>query len=322
MLVPNRHGSSNSYRYGFQGQEKDDELKGEGNSLNYTFRMHDPRVGRFFATDPLFKEYPELTPYQFSSNSVIDMVEIEGLEGGWIVNKIGKVQYANLGPINDTYFNSYEDATVAASFGISKPSFWMEYNKVLSRNPSVQKSIGEIRQLNFHQKYATHNPGYVMAPMMLEGAKEIVEDALGVGFLKKISLSIKVYRAYKYAKATERSFRVLNETYDTYKDYGKAEESFTAIGRMDDLTKYDDVINVDTWRKSGRIPSTNGGGKVTWPENRKWLQERIDRGDTFIMTMDPKNLPTEYIPNSPNGWFTKLEYDYLIKKEAKIEYDF
>lgn len=53
MLVPNRHGSSNSYRYGFQGQEKDDELKGEGNSLNYTFRMHDPRVGRFFAVDPL-----------------------------------------------------------------------------------------------------------------------------------------------------------------------------------------------------------------------------------------------------------------------------
>ena len=52
MLVPNRHGSSNSYRYGFQGQEKDDEIKGEGNSLNYTFRMHDPRVGRFFATDP------------------------------------------------------------------------------------------------------------------------------------------------------------------------------------------------------------------------------------------------------------------------------
>ena len=26
MLVPNRHGSSDSYRYGFQGQEKDDEI--------------------------------------------------------------------------------------------------------------------------------------------------------------------------------------------------------------------------------------------------------------------------------------------------------
>jgi RHS repeat-associated protein len=80
MLVPSRHGSSDSYRYGFQGQEKDDELKGEGNSLNYTFRMHDPRIGRFFARDPLEMSYPHNSPYAFSENRVIDGVELEGLE--------------------------------------------------------------------------------------------------------------------------------------------------------------------------------------------------------------------------------------------------
>jgi RHS repeat-associated protein len=80
MLVPNRHGSSASYRYGFQGQEMDNEIKGEGNSLNYTFRMHDPRVGRFFAVDPLFRKYPHNSPYAFSENRVIDGVELEGLE--------------------------------------------------------------------------------------------------------------------------------------------------------------------------------------------------------------------------------------------------
>jgi RHS repeat-associated protein len=80
MLVPNRHGDSNTYRYGFQGQEKDDEIKGDGNSLNYTFRMHDPRIGRFFAVDPLFADYPHNSPYAFSENRVIDGVELEGLE--------------------------------------------------------------------------------------------------------------------------------------------------------------------------------------------------------------------------------------------------
>ena len=80
MLVPNRHGSSNSYRYGFQGQEKDDEIKGEGNSLNYTFRMHDPRVGRFLSLDPLAPQYPHNSPYAFSENRVIDGIELEGLE--------------------------------------------------------------------------------------------------------------------------------------------------------------------------------------------------------------------------------------------------
>lgn len=43
--------------------------------------MHDPRVGRFFAVDPLASEFPHLTPYQFASNSPIVLKEIEGLQG-------------------------------------------------------------------------------------------------------------------------------------------------------------------------------------------------------------------------------------------------
>ncbi|MEB3801657.1 hypothetical protein INQ45_11510 [Flavobacterium columnare] len=92
-LIPNRYGSSSSYRYGFQGQEKDDELKGEGNSLNYTFRMHDPRVGRFFARDPLEGKYPYLTPYQFSSNQPIHASELEGKESSNELNAGAKINY-------------------------------------------------------------------------------------------------------------------------------------------------------------------------------------------------------------------------------------
>ncbi|CAM1368151.1 hypothetical protein TXIAM_370215 [Tenacibaculum xiamenense] len=80
MLVPNRHGQADSYRYGFQGQEKDDEVKGEGNSINYKYRMHDSRVGRFFSSDPLEKKYPHNSAYAFSENRVIDGRELEGLE--------------------------------------------------------------------------------------------------------------------------------------------------------------------------------------------------------------------------------------------------
>ena len=68
------------YRYGFQNQEKDDEIKGSGNSVNYEYRMHDPRIGRFFAIDPLTAKYPFYSPYQFSGNQVISTFELEGLE--------------------------------------------------------------------------------------------------------------------------------------------------------------------------------------------------------------------------------------------------
>jgi RHS repeat-associated protein len=70
--------------YTFQGQESDDEIKGDGNSVNYKYRMHDPRLGRFFAIDPLAKEYPWNSPYAFSENVVINAVELEGLEKQYI----------------------------------------------------------------------------------------------------------------------------------------------------------------------------------------------------------------------------------------------
>ncbi len=80
MLLPNRHGNSSDYRYGFQGQEMDNEIKGEGNSTNFKYRMYDNRLNRFFAPDPLASKYPHYSPYQFSGNRLIDAVELEGSE--------------------------------------------------------------------------------------------------------------------------------------------------------------------------------------------------------------------------------------------------
>ena len=74
------------YRYGFNNKEKDDEIKGEGNSINYSFRMHDPRLGRFFAVDPLSAAFPHNSPYAFSENIVINAVELEGLEKVYVYN--------------------------------------------------------------------------------------------------------------------------------------------------------------------------------------------------------------------------------------------
>ncbi len=67
------------YRWGFQGQERDDEIF-KGGSLNYKYRMHRPDLGRFFAVDPLYKEYPWNSTYAFSENRLLDAVELEGLE--------------------------------------------------------------------------------------------------------------------------------------------------------------------------------------------------------------------------------------------------
>ncbi len=78
--MPERTFSSGSYRYGFQNQEKDNEVYGEGNAISFRFRVEDTRLGRFFSVDPLAKKYPFYSPYSFSGNRVIDAIELEGLE--------------------------------------------------------------------------------------------------------------------------------------------------------------------------------------------------------------------------------------------------
>ena len=80
MLLNNRHGSvdSDAYRYGFQGQERDDEVKGSGNSYDFGARMYDPRLMRWFAPDPLEGQFPMYSTYSFALNNPIIFVDPSG----------------------------------------------------------------------------------------------------------------------------------------------------------------------------------------------------------------------------------------------------
>ena len=78
MLQDARHGSKANYRYGFNGMEKDDELKGEGNSYDFGARMYDSRVGRWFSTDPIEKSFSSFSPYIYSFNNPILFTDPDG----------------------------------------------------------------------------------------------------------------------------------------------------------------------------------------------------------------------------------------------------
>jgi hypothetical protein len=56
-------------------------VKGSGNQQDYGMRIYDPRLGKFLSVDPLTKQYPELTPFQFGSNNPIWNIDLDGLEG-------------------------------------------------------------------------------------------------------------------------------------------------------------------------------------------------------------------------------------------------
>lgn len=83
MLQPGRQFSlGSSYRYGFNGKENDNEVKGEGNQVAFEARIYDPRVGRFLSRDPLEKEYPGQSTYVFAGDSPIRFIDVLGMGPG------------------------------------------------------------------------------------------------------------------------------------------------------------------------------------------------------------------------------------------------
>jgi RHS repeat-associated protein len=70
--------SSDGYRYGFQGQEGDDEISGSANSIDFGNRMYDPRLGKFFSLDAFASKYPSTSPYAFVVNNPIGNIEMGG----------------------------------------------------------------------------------------------------------------------------------------------------------------------------------------------------------------------------------------------------
>jgi RHS repeat-associated protein len=70
--------SGDGYRFGFQGQEGDDEVAGEGNSYDFGAKIYDSRLGRWMSVDPMASLQPSLSTYKAFLDNPIFFVDPEG----------------------------------------------------------------------------------------------------------------------------------------------------------------------------------------------------------------------------------------------------
>jgi RHS repeat-associated protein len=89
QVMPNRHRDDNQYRYGFNGMEKDDELKGNSNSYDFGARIYDPRLGRWLSRDPHEGKYPNQSGYNYSFNSPLLFNDPNGKDAVITITKQG-----------------------------------------------------------------------------------------------------------------------------------------------------------------------------------------------------------------------------------------
>jgi hypothetical protein len=124
--------------------------------------MHDPRIGRFFAVDPLSGQYPHYTPYSFSGNKVIHAIELEGLEEH-VLNDGSKVY----GPLANQEIDKMNTPNTTNSSGLENN----RTNYLLPKN-SFSLSIGLNWQFN---KPKTGDPSSAAVGMILGSNKNNME---------------------------------------------------------------------------------------------------------------------------------------------------
>ncbi len=171
MQLDGRTIQGDFYRHGFNGMEKDDEVKGGGNSYDFGARIYDSRVGRWLTIDPLAEKYTSLSPYNFVSNSPILFIDPDGetiyiyYESKDETGKPIKICYEYGSGIklpNDRFvrrtvraLNKIEKKGLDPEGIISSLKANTEYNVIITEKPkedwatsAASTSVGEARKLN------------------------------------------------------------------------------------------------------------------------------------------------------------------------------
>ncbi|HTA63731.1 MAG TPA: hypothetical protein VK835_14805, partial [Bacteroidia bacterium] len=156
--LPGRTWSSNSYRYGMNGQEKDDEVYGVGNLNTAEFWEYDTRLGRRWNTDPVVKEWE--SPYATFANNPSLMVDPNGADAGTkkVDNGDGTGQatinttiYMVNGGVSATQFNNYVNGYTGRIQGVYNGQQFTEngvaYSLTVNVNIVVAGSVAQAKQL-------------------------------------------------------------------------------------------------------------------------------------------------------------------------------
>ena len=135
-----KYAQANSiYRFGFGGHEKDNEIKGEGNSYTAEFWEYDPRLGRRWNIEPLIKKYPYLSGYVALNDNPINVIDPDGKEIIFIVRNTDgslkeKLKYSkgNFWHSNGTRYNPGKESLSPTLFKVLTA-----YRQILKSNDNV-----------------------------------------------------------------------------------------------------------------------------------------------------------------------------------------
>ena len=276
VALPN---SGVPYKFGFNGKWNDNEAKGLGLQQDYGERIYDPRVARFYSVDPLSVGYPELTPYQFASNTPVQSSDIDGLEGFWEVGTMGSrsntiLRNQTVRHIGSSLRNSLRPISqVVRGWGRLSP----RVQRLLERAYIGREEHAAWRQIQNGQGWQTEVPisgGRIDAFRLVQRAGKIIgelkdlkpnnPEAIAKGFEQMERYAQVLSKMSQYKGVTE--FVGMVETYSVVGTVLTQNLSFTyTVQKDDNLTTISNKfgVSVDELKKmNGNNDKVQAGNKV------------------------------------------------------------
>jgi len=221
--------------------------------------MYDPRVARFFAVDPIAREYPELTPYQHSSLNPIWLREVEGLEGQFSDPSVAGGVSLGLGTGKGLF------RSLAVIVG-TRMNFPQSSASLLGRN-SLSPRLQAGFRLEFDRLGLT---GYVTGSMgYSEEAGTVVSSA-----------TVSVGTLGQSAHFSLRGSAAINKTVAGLK---------TGLLKSDKAkSQVSTVQGLGGWPSAKTIAKTDGSGDLKLTVSRQYtlLPVQVSKPDRIVMTGD------------------------------------
>jgi RHS repeat-associated protein len=189
MVQPDRKFTATTgYRYGLSGKEKDNEVKGEGNQIDYGARIHDPRVGKWLSVDPLFREYSHISPYAYMSNDPINRIDPTGMgdyygKDGKKLGSDGKTVTVGSGKSAKQVSDDKAYTTSQAVINQYTKNGVTDWDQVIANSGTSQLSVGNSTLNKFANTVAGESSGdktesYALASAIVNLSKHKSKDIL------------------------------------------------------------------------------------------------------------------------------------------------
>ncbi len=143
-----KYSAVSSYRYGFNGKENDNEVKGEGNQQDYGERAYDPRIGRWLGVDPVQKKYPAWSPYNYAMNSPLKLRDDNGED---VIVTITD----NTITFSSTIYITGPGATDVAK---NANESFNEFSKAALQNRTYKDAEGKVYNVQIKMNFVAVNP--------------------------------------------------------------------------------------------------------------------------------------------------------------------